>query len=436
MLEGLDSIPWAKLTHAYGSAEDVPGLLRALQTASPDAQNDESPLWCLFGNIWHQGTVYEATAYAVPFLIELAADRNTPDRTGILHLVASIATGSSYLEVHGNVLPEPEFEANKAKELRWAAAAHEAVAAGLNSLIALTNEQGDVQVAAAHVLAQFPERSKEVAPLLRQLLEAETRSLYRAGFLLLLGKLGDRSEATLERLTGALTLDAQLQRLAAAVSLAKLKPQPMTDAVRQAISDALITDDLGETFVGLPWDVSGEIDPGELRQSLDEESRNVVAESLIAEIESGGATNSKVVTLIDILFPADFRRRVKNVEKVTAAGLSPLQRRAVRALATKVVEAEKRIFCGHFPQWGLPDTKREWRELAAGREFTPVDMTLPILAYLADPRRAVVASRLVAGQRVVHRSFGMGTVTKVSPSNRGATVVVDFDVEGTMTLGL
>jgi hypothetical protein len=36
MLDGLDSIPWQQLTHAYGSAEDVPHLLRALRTAPPN----------------------------------------------------------------------------------------------------------------------------------------------------------------------------------------------------------------------------------------------------------------------------------------------------------------------------------------------------------------------------------------------------------------
>ena len=70
-MHGLDEIPWHTLHHAYGTAEDVPQLLRQLQTAEPDADNEDSPLWHLYGNIWHQGTVYEATSHAVPFLIQL-----------------------------------------------------------------------------------------------------------------------------------------------------------------------------------------------------------------------------------------------------------------------------------------------------------------------------------------------------------------------------
>ena len=105
----LNQIPWKKLPHAYGSADDVPDLLRALRTAAPDLRGEESPLWQLFGNIWHQGTVYEATAYAVPFLLEIAADKETLDRCGVLGLLAEIAKASSY---------------------RWANDAHAAVAKG------------------------------------------------------------------------------------------------------------------------------------------------------------------------------------------------------------------------------------------------------------------------------------------------------------------
>src|SRR6516162_7773615 len=99
MLDHLGDIPWNRLTHAYGPAGDVPDLLRRLRTAPPEMTGEQSPLWHLFGNIWHQGTVYEATAYAVPFLIELAACPVVSDRLGILGLLAAIATGSSYRDV-------------------------------------------------------------------------------------------------------------------------------------------------------------------------------------------------------------------------------------------------------------------------------------------------------------------------------------------------
>ncbi|WP_043404395.1 hypothetical protein [Streptomyces pluripotens] len=69
---GIDQVDWSQLRHAYGSAEDVPALLRDL--ASPveeTAAEAEQELW---GSIVHQGTVYTATAPAVPFLARLVAE--------------------------------------------------------------------------------------------------------------------------------------------------------------------------------------------------------------------------------------------------------------------------------------------------------------------------------------------------------------------------
>jgi hypothetical protein len=86
LLEGLLSVNWAALNHAYGSAADVPGLLRAL--ANPDraagaiteaarlgerSVRDEA-IWQLWGNVFHQGSLYQASAKTVPFLVEILRD--------------------------------------------------------------------------------------------------------------------------------------------------------------------------------------------------------------------------------------------------------------------------------------------------------------------------------------------------------------------------
>jgi hypothetical protein len=98
MLDGLDSVDWASITHAYGEATDVPGLLRSLLSADPKVR--EETVYELFGNIWHQGTVYPASAAAVPFLYELLMTPVVQDKPNIAHLLASIAGGAGYLEVH------------------------------------------------------------------------------------------------------------------------------------------------------------------------------------------------------------------------------------------------------------------------------------------------------------------------------------------------
>jgi hypothetical protein len=47
----------------------------------------------LYGSIFHQGSRYEATAYAVPFLARLALDPRTLQRDVIVHLLVALAIG-------------------------------------------------------------------------------------------------------------------------------------------------------------------------------------------------------------------------------------------------------------------------------------------------------------------------------------------------------
>ncbi|MFE4368260.1 hypothetical protein ACFRMN_08430 [Streptomyces sp. NPDC056835] len=67
----LDAQPWAELEHAYGSAEDLPGQLRALAGADEEAAGEA--LSELYSSLLHQGSVYEASARAVPYLAGLVA---------------------------------------------------------------------------------------------------------------------------------------------------------------------------------------------------------------------------------------------------------------------------------------------------------------------------------------------------------------------------
>ncbi|MEU5964215.1 hypothetical protein ABZ777_23675 [Micromonospora parva] len=91
MLDGLDDIDWARLGHAYGAADDVPDQLRALASSDP-ATRDEA-LGELYTNVFHQGGRFEASAYAVPFLLELLADAATPDPAAVLGLLGALAVG-------------------------------------------------------------------------------------------------------------------------------------------------------------------------------------------------------------------------------------------------------------------------------------------------------------------------------------------------------
>ncbi|MCT2544753.1 MULTISPECIES: hypothetical protein [Streptomyces] len=90
-LADVDAQPWADLQHAYGSAADVPGHLRALAGDSEEAASEAVSE--LYGSILHQGSVYGATARAVPYLARLAgAGYRTED---LVALLGGIAEGGA-----------------------------------------------------------------------------------------------------------------------------------------------------------------------------------------------------------------------------------------------------------------------------------------------------------------------------------------------------
>jgi hypothetical protein len=80
---------WSQLQHAYGSAEDVPGLLDA---ASSDPQAKEwDDLW---SRLCHQGTVYSASFAALPALTRIARHCSPADRQMPLILAGAIVASS------------------------------------------------------------------------------------------------------------------------------------------------------------------------------------------------------------------------------------------------------------------------------------------------------------------------------------------------------
>ncbi|MBK3626335.1 hypothetical protein JHN59_16075 [Streptomyces sp. MBT49] len=89
LLAGLDDIDWAALGHAYGSAGDVPGQLRTV--CGPDQEARENAFRSLFNNIFHQGTRYSASPYAVPFLARIAVAGPAGARADALLLLTRLA---------------------------------------------------------------------------------------------------------------------------------------------------------------------------------------------------------------------------------------------------------------------------------------------------------------------------------------------------------
>jgi hypothetical protein len=87
----LDSGAWRELRHAYGSAADIPALLRQLPDASvKSADNKREPWFTLWSALCHQSDVYPASFAAVPHIIAAAEHRQPADRAEYLFLAGTI----------------------------------------------------------------------------------------------------------------------------------------------------------------------------------------------------------------------------------------------------------------------------------------------------------------------------------------------------------
>jgi hypothetical protein len=80
---------WSQLNHAYGTADDVPGLLDKVSQAPNDS--DWTELW---SRLCHQGTVYSASHAALPALRDMARQWSPAARQAPLLLAGAIAAST------------------------------------------------------------------------------------------------------------------------------------------------------------------------------------------------------------------------------------------------------------------------------------------------------------------------------------------------------
>lgn len=164
MFDGIHEIDWASMEHAYGSAEEVPALSRALGSA--DAVERGKAFDRFYAAVHHQGSVYPPTAASLPFLFELATDTATPDRAGVIALMVSIGRESLELgfEDDGTEYYPPMGCAQAAAFLRQRGADFADLA---------SDRDPDVRMAAIPGLGLFLDDPEQAAVLLRQRLASE-----------------------------------------------------------------------------------------------------------------------------------------------------------------------------------------------------------------------------------------------------------------------
>jgi hypothetical protein len=198
MVNDLDLLPWPAMRHAFGDATEVPRLIREL--SSTDRESRQAALKELFACLFHQGSVYEATAAAVPFLFELLADEATPERNWLAFLLASIADGQGYLKIHTSsdeqrwrqLLAErgTTLEAELQREDEVVRGVRLAVGLRIEQLAPfLDDSQSEIRAAVARAFGQFPERAAQLLPHLDAAASRETADDARTALRLSIAKL-------------------------------------------------------------------------------------------------------------------------------------------------------------------------------------------------------------------------------------------------------
>ena len=205
MLEELDRINWAGLTHAGGEASDVPGMIREL--LAPDEEMREEAINGLFGTIWHQGTVYEASPHAVPFLQELLRSNTTPDKLRIAQLLAELANSAAYLEFteYSEAMEKltrdslakagRDFEQELPESRRFVVETRAAVGKDLALLYPyLGCNIAEIRGAVAAAFKHYPERREELRPLLQRAVESEVDAEAKESMEATIAALGSEAE--------------------------------------------------------------------------------------------------------------------------------------------------------------------------------------------------------------------------------------------------
>jgi hypothetical protein len=208
MLERLDDIAWDELRDAYGPADGIPQLLRDLN--SKDADTREEAREQLWMGLCHQGvSLSEASAAAVPLLVELASHPRVKERAAILELLQGMAEAAH--------APDGDEAAAKTR-----LATQQALAAEVSAILALLSDgDADVRARACLVAAELSRADAESARTLTDALGASLRTEQAADTRVALVE-------ALERLSAYAPLRAALEdpafavRLAAALALVRV----------------------------------------------------------------------------------------------------------------------------------------------------------------------------------------------------------------------
>jgi hypothetical protein len=373
----IDAVPWANLHHAYGPATDVPDLLKALMT--PEAASSElreaakrnkrsvfdEVTWVLWGNVYHQGSVWQVTATTVPFLAAILRDGPDDPETKafLITYLHHLALGypedmfpdipnpdEAFAAVTGLQEPggEPEYGADDNRYLIWVRDSYEAVEQHIDFVLPyLEAEDDDVADAAIALCGSLPRCAEETVPPLRQLASSG-------------GRRGAVAAVSLAVLTGT---DAR--PLAEAIAAAPDRLTAVLGACAAVLSDAAgLSTDIIATLTQ-PLDALAEAQSahastlstlvGRCLERLGADHRDRAVAAVCTQLAT--ANPSESVSLTHSLLALAFRAEPPPEH---ASALSATQRCAIEAIrdhgAFKIADSTFSNYAMLLEDWGLPRT--------------------------------------------------------------------------------
>jgi HEAT repeat protein len=166
----LEAVDWAGLRHNYGTAEDVPDLLR--RCAGPDPDDAEDAAFDLLNHLYHQGGwVCPAAPAALPFVLRLAAAPQVTPRRTLLELVGRLAAEAGRVEA-------------RFLDVHWSAAWERHLP---DVLALLADPEPEIRRAAADVIGVCADPGEGALPALLSRWHAENDPVTRLDLVLALG---------------------------------------------------------------------------------------------------------------------------------------------------------------------------------------------------------------------------------------------------------
>lgn len=250
MLEALNAIDWSHVSGCYGWSEEIPSAIRGLVSEDPTERG--TALGTLWMSLEHQGSVYEASALAVPFLLAILADPQTQGKRQLIHFLAHLGCRGLYLghwyidlstrlafqyqeEGHGPISQEVIDRHRK-----WEEETHQGFRKGLDTLLPLLSDPDPaIREEIAFLLAAFPEDRSRLLPSLMAQFQAETREPVQCSLLLCLGYLSTPTSDAAQMLTYYLEHgETELLQFTAARALCTLLKEQASEKVVRVLFEA------------------------------------------------------------------------------------------------------------------------------------------------------------------------------------------------------